>query len=220
MGVLRDTCEALGLPYRLFGFDSAVINGAVDAIRGEFGLDATRIGFAVSVALLGAALGAWYAGPVADRWGRVRTMQVAAVALTVWAVRRYRNRNQSSPSQSRRARGSSMPAMLAAGTAWGIAALTDPTFYATAALAGQSRGIVVPAVLVMVWFLISQLPLLAVTVTYLINSEGPAVTRLVALTKRLSMALSHVLTALLAFAALLLAASSATYLGTGLFLPL
>ena len=52
----------------------------------------------------------------------------AAVALTVWAVRRYRNRNQSSPSQSRRARGSSMPAMLAAGTAWGIAALTDPTF--------------------------------------------------------------------------------------------
>jgi len=34
------------------------------------------------------------------------------------------------------------------------------------------------------------------------------------------MALSHVLTALLAFAALLLAASSATYLGTGLFLPL
>jgi sugar porter (SP) family MFS transporter len=70
----------------LFGFDSAVINGAVDAIRGEFGLDATRIGFAVSVALLGAALGAWYAGPVADRWGRVRTMQVAAVALTVSAI--------------------------------------------------------------------------------------------------------------------------------------
>lgn len=24
MGVLRDTCEALGLPYRLFGFDSAM----------------------------------------------------------------------------------------------------------------------------------------------------------------------------------------------------
>ncbi|MFT3896841.1 MAG: sugar porter family MFS transporter [Thermomonas sp.] len=70
----------------LFGFDSAVINGAVDAIRGEFGLDAARIGFAVSVALLGAALGAWYAGPVADRWGRVRTMQVAAVALTVSAI--------------------------------------------------------------------------------------------------------------------------------------
>jgi len=70
----------------LFGFDSAVINGAVDAVRGAFALDAARIGFAVSCALLGAALGAWYAGPVADRWGRVRTMQVAAVLLAVSAL--------------------------------------------------------------------------------------------------------------------------------------
>ncbi|WP_242113044.1 sugar porter family MFS transporter [Luteimonas aquatica] len=70
----------------LFGFDTAVINGAVDAIRGDFRLDAALIGFAVSCALLGSALGAWYAGPIADRWGRVRTMQVAAVALTVSAL--------------------------------------------------------------------------------------------------------------------------------------
>ena len=32
----------------LFGFDTAVINGAVDAIRGAFGLSAAWIGFAVS----------------------------------------------------------------------------------------------------------------------------------------------------------------------------
>ena len=70
----------------LFGFDTAVINGAVDAVRGGFGLDAARIGFAVSCALLGSALGAWYAGPVADRWGRVRTMQIAAVVLAVSAI--------------------------------------------------------------------------------------------------------------------------------------
>lgn len=70
----------------LFGFDTAVINGAVDAIRGGFSLDATWTGFAVSCALLGSALGAWYAGPLADRWGRVRTMQVAAVLLTASAL--------------------------------------------------------------------------------------------------------------------------------------
>ncbi len=70
----------------LFGFDTAVINGAVNAVRADFGLDATLIGFAVSCALLGSALGAWYAGPIADRWGRLRTMQVAAVALAVSAV--------------------------------------------------------------------------------------------------------------------------------------
>jgi MFS transporter, SP family, sugar:H+ symporter len=70
----------------LFGYDTAVINGAVDAIRAGFELNAARIGIAVSCALLGSAVGAWYAGPVADRWGRVRTMQVAAVLLAVSAL--------------------------------------------------------------------------------------------------------------------------------------
>lgn len=70
----------------LFGFDTAVINGAVDAIRGGFGLDAAQIGLAVSCALLGSALGAWYAGPLADRFGRVRSMQVAAVLLAASAL--------------------------------------------------------------------------------------------------------------------------------------
>jgi MFS transporter, SP family, sugar:H+ symporter len=70
----------------LFGFDTAVINGAVDAVRHGFGLGAGEIGFAVSCALLGSALGAWYAGPLADRLGRVRTMQVAALFLVMSAL--------------------------------------------------------------------------------------------------------------------------------------
>ena len=70
----------------LFGFDTAVINGAVDAIRGDFALSAAWIGFAVSIALLGSAVGAWYAGVLADRYGRVRTMRIAAVVLAVSAL--------------------------------------------------------------------------------------------------------------------------------------
>ncbi|WP_233841212.1 sugar porter family MFS transporter [Dyella sp. 2HG41-7] len=70
----------------LFGFDTAVINGAVDAVRHGFGLGAGQIGFAVSCALLGSAVGAWYAGPLADRLGRVRTMQVAALFLVMSAL--------------------------------------------------------------------------------------------------------------------------------------
>jgi SP family sugar:H+ symporter-like MFS transporter len=70
----------------LFGFDTAVVNGAVDAVRGNFGLGAGQIGFAVSCALLGSAVGAWYAGPLADRFGRVRSMQVAALFLALSAL--------------------------------------------------------------------------------------------------------------------------------------
>lgn len=70
----------------LFGFDTAVINGAVDAVRNEFGLSAGMTGFAVSCALLGSALGAWYAGPLADRFGRVRTMKIAALLLALGAL--------------------------------------------------------------------------------------------------------------------------------------
>ncbi|TAN08255.1 MAG: MFS transporter [Rhodanobacteraceae bacterium] len=70
----------------LFGFDTAVINGAVDALRHAFRLSAGWTGFAVSCALLGSALGAWYAGRLADRFGRVHTMQVAAAVLAAGAL--------------------------------------------------------------------------------------------------------------------------------------
>ncbi|MEI4487411.1 sugar porter family MFS transporter [Frigidibacter sp. MR17.14] len=70
----------------LFGYDSSIINGTVDAVRDEFGLSAAAIGFTVSCALLGAMVGAWYAGVCAERLGRVRTMVVAAVLLAVSAL--------------------------------------------------------------------------------------------------------------------------------------
>jgi len=70
----------------LFGFDTAVINGAVAAIRSDFALSSGLTGFAVSCALLGSALGAWFAGPLADRWGRVRVMLIAAALFAVSAL--------------------------------------------------------------------------------------------------------------------------------------
>ena len=42
----------------LFGYDSAVINGAVDSIQEDFGIGNAELGFAVASALLGAAAGA------------------------------------------------------------------------------------------------------------------------------------------------------------------
>lgn len=70
----------------LFGYDSSIINGTVEAIRDQFSLNAAVLGFVVSVALLGAGAGAWTAGICADRIGRVKTMVIAAIILFVSSV--------------------------------------------------------------------------------------------------------------------------------------
>jgi sugar porter (SP) family MFS transporter len=70
----------------LFGYDTAVINGAVNAIEAEFHLSAVVLGTAVSSALLGGAVGAWFAGPLADRVGRVRVMLIAAIVFVLSSV--------------------------------------------------------------------------------------------------------------------------------------
>ncbi|WP_141576393.1 sugar porter family MFS transporter [Actinomadura sp. WMMA1423] len=67
----------------LFGYDSSVINGTVDALKEQFGLGGFAVGFVVSAALLGCAAGAWFAGPLSDRIGRVRVMLIAAALFVV-----------------------------------------------------------------------------------------------------------------------------------------
>lgn len=69
----------------LFGYDSAVINGAVSAIEGEFGIGGLGLGFAVASALLGAALGAMTAGGLADKIGRLAVMKIAATLFLISA---------------------------------------------------------------------------------------------------------------------------------------
>ena len=70
----------------LFGFDSSVVNGAVDAIRKDFELGAALTGFAVAVALLGCAVGAVVAGRLADRLGRVPVMLIGSVLFIASAI--------------------------------------------------------------------------------------------------------------------------------------
>lgn len=70
----------------LFGYDTSVINGTVDALEATFHLNKVALGFVVSSALLGCAVGAWFAGPLADRLGRVRVMLIAAGLFIVSAI--------------------------------------------------------------------------------------------------------------------------------------
>jgi len=70
----------------LFGFDSGVINGTVDALAHAFGTRAATTGFAVASVLLGCAVGAFVAGTVADRHGRRPTMLLNAGLFLVSAI--------------------------------------------------------------------------------------------------------------------------------------
>ena len=70
----------------LFGFDTSVINGAVDAVTEQFAMSEALSGFAVSCALLGAAVGAWFAGRIADRFGRKAVMVTGGLLFAIGAV--------------------------------------------------------------------------------------------------------------------------------------
>ncbi|MFB7057428.1 sugar porter family MFS transporter [Streptomyces vinaceus] len=70
----------------LFGYDSSVINGAVEAIRDRFDVGSATLAQVIAAALIGCALGAATAGRIADRIGRIRCMQIAAVLFISSAI--------------------------------------------------------------------------------------------------------------------------------------
>ena len=70
----------------LFGYDSAVINGAVSSIQSTFDVGPGPLGFAVAAALLGAAVGAFFGSRIADRTGRIPIMKIAALLFLLSAI--------------------------------------------------------------------------------------------------------------------------------------
>jgi SP family xylose:H+ symportor-like MFS transporter len=70
----------------LFGYDTAVVAGAIGFLRNHFDLNAAQTGFAASSALLGCILGAAMAGTLSDRFGRKRMLILSAVFFTVSAI--------------------------------------------------------------------------------------------------------------------------------------
>jgi SP family sugar:H+ symporter-like MFS transporter len=69
----------------LFGFDSGVINGTVDGLRTAFNSDSVGTGFNVASMLLGCAAGAFFAGRLADFYGRRSLLIVAAIFFLISA---------------------------------------------------------------------------------------------------------------------------------------
>ncbi len=70
----------------LFGYDTAVIAGAIGFFRAHFGLNAAQMGWAASSALVGCVIGCATAGILSDRFGRKKVLILAAVMFLVSAL--------------------------------------------------------------------------------------------------------------------------------------
>lgn len=70
----------------LFGYDTAVISGAIGFLQQHFDLTPAMKGWAASSALVGCVLGVALAGPLNDRLGRRTTLIVAAALFLISAI--------------------------------------------------------------------------------------------------------------------------------------
>ncbi len=104
----------------LFGFDIAVVNGALVFLREQFHLTDLQTEVAAASLLVGCAVGASLAGITSDRYGRKRVLTAAAVLFAISAI------------------GAALPnslnqfiaARLLAGVATGIASMVAPMYIA------------------------------------------------------------------------------------------
>ncbi len=70
----------------LFGFDTAVIAGAIQYLKNYFDLTSSSLGLVVAAASIGCIPGAIIAGRLADRFGRASMLRVSAICYMVAAL--------------------------------------------------------------------------------------------------------------------------------------
>jgi len=156
---LARICGVAALGGLLFGYDTAVINGAIGFLQKYFELSATMTGWVTSSALAGCAVGVLFTGAICDRYGRKSALVAAGALFLISAI------------------GTALPRTveqlvlfrILAGTGVGIASMAAPLYIAEVAPA-RMRGRLVS---------INQLAiisgmLLIFFVNYLIASRGDA----------------------------------------------
>jgi len=70
----------------LFGFDTAIVSGAIEFVKSQFQLSTDMEGWIVSSAVFGCIFGAAFAGPLTDKFGRKPILILAAVFLLISCV--------------------------------------------------------------------------------------------------------------------------------------
>ena len=70
----------------LFGYDTAIISGCNTFLEQHFELTPSMLGWVVSSALLGTIFGCIISSMITDRFGRKKTLILAASCLTISAI--------------------------------------------------------------------------------------------------------------------------------------
>lgn len=104
----------------LFGFDIAVINGAIVFLKDQLHLSNLQTEIAAGALLFGCAIGASLAGALSDRYGRKRILIAAAVLFAVSSL----------AAAVPRSLNEFIAARILAGTATGIASMLAPLYIA------------------------------------------------------------------------------------------
>ncbi|MEM7340595.1 MAG: hypothetical protein AAF467_18200 [Actinomycetota bacterium] len=116
---------------------------------------------------------------------------VAAVAILVWLARRRRpSAGPATADQPRSAAPGSLIGYGAAGALFSITSVIDPTFVATAAVAGPTATVTTLIAAFTIWTMISQLMLFGLAAAFVANVHQPLVRRIRTLIARLRPVLS------------------------------
>ncbi|WP_051620934.1 sugar porter family MFS transporter [Paenibacillus sp. UNC451MF] len=70
----------------LFGFDTAVVSGAIGFMQTRFGLNEVQVGWAVSSLIIGCIIGAASSGVLSDKFGRKKVLIAAALLFIVGSI--------------------------------------------------------------------------------------------------------------------------------------
>jgi SP family arabinose:H+ symporter-like MFS transporter len=93
-------CLVVAMGGFLFGYDTAVISGAIGFLRTKFELDATLMGWMASSALVGCIIGCLFAGITSDKIGRKKTLILAAILYCPYSFPHPNLKTQNSPFQN------------------------------------------------------------------------------------------------------------------------
>lgn len=110
----------------LFGYDLAVVSGAIIFLQKQFSLSTYAVGFAIGSAQIGCIVAPFFAGSLTDAWGRKRSLMAAALLFAIAAAGTALPRTMFEFNAFR----------IVAGAAIGLASMVSPMYIAEVSPAG------------------------------------------------------------------------------------